>query len=223
MRDLEARFLRASGFANRAAYKIYYCQIRPASILTLGINPGGDPANVNSDGRTNLDGSIAAASAAFYEKDEHDVLDCRWPENGRLLKVLTPLLGGDATRIRTNVVKTNLAFQRSAKKKDINIGLAMNLAHSYLSEIIAVVQPSLVLLTGVPIAEFTSRYASEPKIVASQEQDPGVKQVVFEASRVTLNSTDRDALVVRIAHASQFGWTYERYEVAEKITRLMQA
>jgi hypothetical protein len=189
----------------------------------LGINPGGDPANVHSDGRTNIDGSIAAASATFYEKDEHDVLDCSWPENTGLLKVLTPLMGGDKSRIRTGVVKTNLAFQRSAKKTDINIESAMNLTHSYLSEMIAVVQPSLVLLTGVPIIEFTDRYAIESEVVASQERDPSVKQVVFEASRVTLNCADSNALVVRLAHASQFGWTYERYGVAEKISRLMQA
>jgi len=130
-------------------------------------------------------------------------------------------MDGDATRIRTNVVKTDLAFQRSAKKKDIDIGSAMNQAHDYLSEIIAAVQPSLVLLTGVPITEFTGRYASESKVAANQERDPGVKQVVFEASRVTLNSTGGNALVVRLAHASQFGWTYERYGVAEKISRLM--
>jgi hypothetical protein len=223
MRDIEARFRETSGFGNRAYYKIYYCQVRPAPILTLGINPGGAPEKVKPDGRTNLDGTIAAASASFYENNEHDIIDCSWSENSGLLKVLTPLLGGDARRIRTEVVKTNLAFQRSAKKTDIDIEAAMNLSDPFLSEIIAAVQPSLVILTGVPIAEFTSRHARTSKSVANQERDSGVKQVIFEASQVTLNATGGRALVVRLAHASQFSWTYERYAVADRISRLLQA
>src|SRR5450631_172673 len=126
MRDLEARFMQASGFADRSAYKIFYCQVRQAPILTLGINPGGSPANTNPDGRKHRDGIVAAASASFFERDEHDIIDCEWRENTGLRRVLTPLVGGELSRIRSEVVKTNLAFHRSAKKTDINIEAATN-------------------------------------------------------------------------------------------------
>ncbi len=43
MRDLERRFRVATGLPNRSQYKIFYGQIRPALIRTLGINPGEDP------------------------------------------------------------------------------------------------------------------------------------------------------------------------------------
>src|SRR5260221_10929648 len=106
MRDLEGRFRLATKLPDRSFYKIFYGQIHPAEILALGINPGGAPANTNSDGRTHKDGVIAAASAGYYENDEHDILDCEWRENNGLRRLLMPLLGGEAARIRAGVVKT---------------------------------------------------------------------------------------------------------------------
>ena len=88
MRDLEQRFKQASGLPNRAHYKIFYCQVKAAPILTLGINPGGAPDNTNPDGRTHKDGVIAAASDSYFEHDEHDILDCEWRENQGLRAVL---------------------------------------------------------------------------------------------------------------------------------------
>ena len=144
MRDLEARFKQASGLADRSKYKIFYCQIRRAPILALGINPGGSPSNTNSDGRTHKDGAIAASSSSFFENDEHDILDCEWPENRGLRQVLTQLVGGDIRRIRSDVVKTNLAFHRSAKKTDIDIEAAARQTAPFLAEIVAAVRPGNV-------------------------------------------------------------------------------
>lgn len=220
MRDLETRFKRATGLQDRAHYKIFYGQVRPAPILTLGINPGGAPSSTNSDGRTQKDGTIAAASATFYENDEHDILDCQWRENSGLLTVLTPLVGGETTAIRANVVKTNMAFHRSAKKKDIDIDAAISKAAPFLAEILSVVRPTTVLLTGVAIEEFTNRFASRSTVLAAAERDPDVKQVVFAASKAELRPTGAEALVVQLAHASQFGWTYARYHVASRIVAL---
>lgn len=220
MRKLEERFQLATKLPNRAHYKIFYGQVRPAPILTLGINPGGAPSNTASDGRTHKDGVIAAASASFFENDEHDVLDCNWRENSGLRAVLTPLVGGDTELIRQNVVKTNMAFHRSAKKSDINIDTAMDQTKPFLSEIIGLVRPSMVLLTGVPIREFNDRYASDSTVLAEPERDSSVKQIVFAASKSRLLKTGEDVYVIQLAHASQFGWTYGRYKVAERIAQL---
>lgn len=220
MRDLETRFQRATGFPDRAYYKMFYGQVRPAPILTLGINPGGAPSNTNADGRTHKDGAIAAASASYYENNEHDILDCEWRENAALRPLLTRLVGGDQKSIRTNVVKTNMAFHRSAKKKDIDIEAATAQTAPFLAEIINVVCPKEIILTGVSLAVFISRFASSNAILAAPERDPDVKQVVFAASKVSLKSTGTQALVVQLAHASQFGWTYDRYEVANRIAVL---
>ena len=217
MRDLEQRFKHASGLSDRAHYKIFYGQVRQAPILTLGINPGGAPSNTNPDGRTHKDGIVAAASASYFENDEHDILDCEWRENPGLRTVLVPLVGGALSDIRHKVVKTNMAFHRSAKKKDINIDHAMDQTAPFLAEIIKVVNPRLVLLTGVPLSEFTNRYASTVTQKVAVQRDPGVKQVVFAACTAQLRPTGTTTLVVQLAHASQFGWTYERYQVAARI------
>jgi hypothetical protein len=222
MRDLETRFARISGLENRSAYKIFYGQVRPAPILTLGINPGGAPENTNPDGRTHKDGVIAAASASFYENDEHDVLDCEWRENRSLRRLLLPLVGNDPARIRSDVVKTNLAFHRSVSRRDIDLEAAIDQSAPFLGEIIETVSPSLVLLTGVAVQSFTRRFAVDSKFVVPQERDPGVKQVVFAAALATTKAGGNEVLVVQLAHPSMFGWTYTRYKVAQRICRLLK-
>lgn len=222
MRDLEHRFQSVTGLANRSNYKIYYGQIRQAPILTLGINPGGDPAQTSEDGRTHTSGVPASASAAYFENDEHDVLDCEWKENDGLRKLLLPLVDGARERIRHEVVKTNLAFRRSAKATHIQVERSFDETAPFLSEILAKVGPKLILLTGPKIAAFASRYASAEEVLFQPEREPRVKQIIFAASRVRLRATGSEALVVQVAHASQFGWTYDRYEIPQRISALME-
>ena len=223
MRDLERRFQMATGLPNRSAYKIFYGQIHQAPILTLGINPGGDPAQTSADGRMHTSGVPAAASSSYFEGGEHDVLDCEWKENDGLRKLLIPLVGGEREGIRQDVVKSNLAFRRSAKATHIQVERAFDETAPFLAEILAKVEPRLVLLTGPAVRVFVGRFASGEQVLAQPEKDPGVKQTIFAASRVRLRATGTEALVVRVAHASQFGWTYGRYEVSRRITALMDA
>lgn len=221
MQDLEQRYQAASGLHDRAFYKIFYGPVRPAPVLLLGINPGGDPAEVAEGALNRKDGQDSAASAAFYEQDECDLLDCNWPENTGLKKLLVPLFGGDESRIRAEVVKTNLAFRRSKKKTGIDFERAKQEAAPFLSEIIARVQPRLVLLTSLDVASFIDSFGSVVEPVVAQERDPKVGQIVFEAARTTLRGTPSEALVVRVAHASQFAWTYARYDVIRRIQALV--
>ena len=221
MRDLEARFQQATGLGDRSLYKIYYGQVRQARILTLGINPGGEPSNTNADGQTHKDGVVAAASATYYENDEHDILDCEWRENRGLRLLLTPQLQGDASRIRSDVVKSNLAFRRSAKTTHINIGAAIAESAPFLREFIGVVRPSLILLTGPSLAVFNGHFSEQTTTIAAQEKDDRVKQVVFAASRSLLRGLEIETIVVQVAHASQFSWTYDQYGIADRIRALV--
>lgn len=222
MRDLERRFKDATQLPDRSRYKIFYGQIHPAPILSLGINPGGSPDDISSDGKTHRNGAIAAASASYYEQGDHDILDCEWRENKGLRRLLGSLLDGDVARIRTEVVKSNMAFRRSAKTSHINVQAAMTETAPFLAEIIEVVSPKLVLLTGPSLAIFTSTFAIRTTVVAPPEKDDKIKQTVFAAARALLGSRVNEALIVQVAHASQFSWTYERYGVAEKILALLQ-
>ena len=221
MRDLEARYRVTSGLEDRSRYKIYYGPVRPADILLLGINPGGKPAEIMPDGRHSTDGvPMHAASATYYENDESDLLDCDWTENRGLLKVLLPLMDSDREAVRRRVVKTNVAFIRSPKVVNVDIESAKVAAAPFLQEIIGRVRPSLVLLAGVKIDDFAGRYCSGIEPLGEVIRDDRVKKTVFRGARVVLRATSESALVIELAHASQFNWTYERYGVVERIRDL---
>lgn len=49
MKDIEHRYQEVSGLQDRSACKIFYGPVRPAPVMVLGINPGGDPAEVVAD------------------------------------------------------------------------------------------------------------------------------------------------------------------------------
>ena len=208
MRDLEERYKVASGRANRAHYKIFYGLVRPAKILVLGINPAGSPADTAPDGARHLSGKPAAASATFYENDECDLLDCEWKENTGLKKLLVPLLSNDVESIRTSVVKTNIAFWRVPKVSGFDLLTAKAEAQPFLDEIIGVVRPQLVLLTSIDLHDFLERFAVEHSTCSEPIRDPGVKQIVFESARARFRGCTSESTVVRVAHASQFSWTY---------------
>lgn len=221
MRDLEARYRAASGLTDRSRYRIFYGPLRPADWLVLGINPGGDPADVLPDGvGSRSGGKPHAASAKYHENDESDVLDCDWPENRGLLKLLLPLADGDRVALRSRMVKTNVAFRRSSKAHHIDLEAAKAEAAPFLGEIIDRVRPHLVLLAGVKLDDFTGRFCSKVQLIGELIRDPGVKQTVFRPARVEMQATGTEALAVQVAHASQFGWTYERYGVVERIQAL---
>jgi hypothetical protein len=217
MHDLEARFKLATGLADRSLYKIFYCKIQRAPILMLGINPDGAPAQVSAGG------IIAGASASYYENGEHDILDCNWRENPALRKVLEPLLSGDLEKIRRHVVKTNFAFHRSAEAADFDLDAAVDQAEPFLAEIVDEVRPSIVVLTGAATEAFTGRFAERAVCVAAAERDPDTNQVVFAAARATLKRSKKEILVVQLASASMLGWTYIKYNVADRIVALLKS
>ena len=119
--------------------------------------------------------------------------------------------------IRTGVVKTNIAFRRSRKKTGIDFENAKREAAPFLLEILEVVQPKLILLTSVDLGSFANAFGTGLTLLAPAIRDDRVGQVVFEAGNVALKGTGSAALAVRVAHASQFSWTYDRYDVVSRI------
>ena len=151
------------------------------------------------------------------------MLDCEWKENTGLRTLLYPFVANSQARFRAEIVKSNIAFRRSAKKKDIDIEAAIDEAAPYVTRIIDRVSPRLILLTGVQLRTFTDRFARTVRMLAPVERDPGVKHVVFAASRVTLRASGDETTVVQVAHASQFAWTYAKYNVVERSLALLEA
>jgi hypothetical protein len=132
-------------------------------------------------------------------------------------------LSGDLEKIRRHVVKTNFAFHRSAGAAGFDLDAAVDQAEPFLAEIVDEVRPSIILLTGAATETFTGRFAERAVCVAAPERDPDAKQVVFAAARATLKLSNQEVLVVQLANASMFGWTYIKYYVADRIVRLLKA
>jgi hypothetical protein len=222
MSELEGRFKKATSLKDRSEYKLYYGPVRPALVLTLGKNPAGTPSGTSSDGCFNLnDGTRASASAGYFENEEHDLLDCEWRENHGLRKLLLPLFSDNQERIRREVVKTNVAFQRSSSSPREQATFE-EICAPYLNEIIGVVSPKLILLTGPDISVFASRFGTKCVTVVDPVRDLRVKHTVFAAVKLQLRKTGQEALAVQVAHASQFSWTYKRYGIVDEIQKLVK-
>lgn len=221
MRILEEEFRLATGLRDRSAYKIYYGQVHPAPILVLGINPGGSPADISADGTVESGGGKASSSAGYFENWEHDVLDCDWAENKGLRRLLMPLVGDDPGRFRREVVKTNLAFRRSRRISDIDREAAFAEARPFLELIIAEVAPAVIILTGAKLEDFVRLMAEDSQPLVPAERDPKIGHVVFAANKTRLRGGTHEVLVVQVAHASQFSWTYDRYDISARIVELL--
>jgi hypothetical protein len=221
MLTLEEEYRQVSGVKNRSEYKIFYGQVFPSPILTLGLNPGGTPEGMSEDGTRQKDGSPASSSDSYFEEMENDILDCDWPENIGLRKLLLPLVGHDHNRFRSEIVKTNIAFRRSRAVRGIDLAVAEREAVPFIEEIIARVNPRLIVLTGGRIDRFLTLYALDSRPLTETIKDPRINHVVFAAQAGRLRCVDRETIVVQVAHASQFAWTYERYGVSAKIAGLM--
>jgi hypothetical protein len=221
MRTIEKEYREVSGLKNRSEYKIFYGQVFAAPFLTMGLNPGGSPEETSEDGTLRRDGSLASASASYFEQMENDILDCHWRENAGLRKLLLPLVANDQSRFRSEIVKTNIAFRRSRATSEINFEVAEREAVPFIEKIIARVNPKLILLTGPSIDRFLTLYGLDSRSVAETIRAPGINQVVFAANATRLRLGGREAIVVQVAHASQFSWTYDKYDVPTKIADLI--
>ncbi len=221
MRQLEDGFRKVSALRNRSQYKIFYGQVFPAPILTLGMNPGGDPDGTSEDGTRQPDGSPASASPSYFEHMENDVIDCEWRENLGLRKLLMPLVGHDAERFRQEVVKTNIAFRRSRAVGDIRLATAAHEAAPFLGRIIDRVRPTVIILTGSILDRFLHLHASTVRQIARPLRLDNAPAFAFAAAHVRLKWGSWETIVVQVAHASRFAWTYDRLGIPNEIAQLV--
>ena len=222
MRALEDDFKAQTGLKDRSQFKIFYCPVWQAPIMLLGINPAGDPGTIAPDGVHYRDGrnSKAASSSGYCENGESDLVDCTWPENTGLLKLLMPILGSTDV-IRRSVVKTNLAFVRLQNIKDRRtIDCSKDQSAPFLRRILDRVQPDIILLTGVKLRDFGTRHCAEVLELSERQEDRSVNQTVIFPARVRLLG-GHTCIAVEVAHASQFNWVYDKYNVALKIKVLL--
>lgn len=233
MEDLESRYRKASGLKNRAQFKIFYSPVRAAKVLVLGINPGGDPRDIYPDGMRlrNDPAGRGAASAGYYENNEHDVLDCDWTENV-IRDLLTEILHDNVAAIREDVVKTNLSFRRSPNTdsfKDFNNGMTLKQAYKeaapFIREILGVVCPRLVLLEGSILDDFTRVAGASGGRLADKTIKTlhrGTETDLYRAEYLEIPNIG-EVLVVKLAHPSYHGAKYAEQGIGRKIRSLLNS
>jgi hypothetical protein len=66
------------------------------------------------------------------------------------------------------------------------------------------------------------RFANLETVLAQEERDARIGHVVFAAVKASLRVTGSGAVVVQVDHASQFSWTYDRYNVSQRALQLLE-
>ncbi len=230
MEEMEMQYREQSCLKDRSDYAMYYTRIWPAPILILGINPGGCPSNYYPDGvrLKNDPKTRGAASAGYYEKGEHSMLDCCWPEN-EIVDLLAKILG-DRKKIRRKVVKTNLAFRRSPntdlfkKINQMTLNEGYKEAAPFIRKIGEIVQPKLVILEGSILTEFkrTMNVVDSKKISKSIKTCHRGKRIdLYYAERVTIPNISKKVVIVKLAHPSYHGREYGKKGVDIRIKQLI--
>ncbi len=220
MRNLEDRYKAVSGLSNRSQYKIYFCAVRPAEILFLGMNPGGDPADIVPDGTKTTSGKKVSSSNSYYENGENDIFDTDWVMHKNTRPLLRNFTREQDAEIRRRVVRTNVVFRRSRRHHDIDMDDARKEAAPFLAEIINYVAPKLIILSGAGLSDFSDLICDGFKEIEIRQREPRTNHIVFWPARVQIKGGSTDAIAVQIAHASQFSWTYNQFDVANRIRAL---
>ena len=154
MSDIDTEFRKSSGLSDPRYYKIFYSRIDPAPLLVLGINPGGAP---------DQEEEIISASAGYFEKFEHDYVDCDYAIQRVMLPFLQNILGATSEEIR-GIPKSNLAFRRSPGEDSfrayhqLTLAAAMKESHPSMVRIIQNVQPKMILLETMKPEVFSTLY-----------------------------------------------------------------
>ncbi|HVI27657.1 hypothetical protein [Hansschlegelia sp.] len=191
--------------------------------MLLGMNPGGHPndhlPNGDFDSRA---GRKAAASSAYYENNEHDLLDCQWREN-LIVKLISPAILTRKEDIRFSVCKTNLAFRRSASIQDIDFRHEKKISAPFLKEIMERVEPDAVIvcgkgaLRGMADAVFRKGWQMKTDPIVLSPSGP---PIFGHAQGQTLAGTAVD--MFEVAHASRSSGLYAKHDVGAKIRETMR-
>jgi hypothetical protein len=203
MQDLEARYQRASGLSDRLDYTIFYSRVRPAPLLILGWNPGGDPKDPST---------VLRASDGWYENDEHEYVDSHYTIALAMRAFLVDILRLESPEPIRRLPKSNITFRRSPDAASLGMPTRQALieARPFLREILDRVQPSVLVLEGKQTSDaFRRHYCTDewnPGPEAPVTSPNGLhKATIFSTSRTTLAHSRQPVTTINLGHPSRYG------------------
>lgn len=224
MSRLDGNYRRASGLSDKRFYKIYYSSVGQCEVLILGINPGGNPL-------TERPSELISASTSYYEKGEHDYVDCKYKAALMMLPLLLKVFDGSEQSVR-RTVKTNLSFRRSASTDPkgfkaihkISLDQSYEEAKPFVEEIIERSNPKLILLEGGIVQRFANMYCRDTgrrlgEIVTTPNGSRDA--TLFEGRALLVRCLRREVPTVQLGHPSKFGPRYAQHDIARRIKQLL--
>ena len=204
---LEAEFRALSGLTDRRFYKIFYSAIRPAPLLVLGYNPGGE-----------TDGTDLNASESFYENWEHDYVDFRSYGNayklaGSAYDTLAEVLQTSSDDAIRRIPATNVIFRRSRRSSDLNLTTRAAVRESapVLAEILRAVDPVAILLLGSTAFDAFVGEHCEPDSLVVNAEPPQLftpngrsNACMFRSARANVAALGREAALLMVGHPSKY-------------------
>lgn len=211
MRELDAEYRDVSGLEERRHYSIFYSRIEQNPIFVLGYNPGGNPETWSES---------KLASRSFYEKGEHEYVDCDYPLAVAMRAFLLKLLANDGLDGIRKIPKTNLIFRRSTNQNTLAASELAGLreAKPFVERMIARCAPQLVICEGMTTLKAFERHyctdvlkhADGPEISTPNGRN---RAAIYTLDRAFVHCLDRDVLVIGLGHPSRYAKRKEWTEV----------
>ena len=238
MKDIDRRYREYSGLSDIRYYKIFFSRLQSADVLVAGINPAGNPEDWPEEVRQYYPGAWierVLANDFWFEKDEHEYVNCRYPIQQTMLTFVTDILQATPNDIR-NVPKINLAFRRTPRTDNqvfrrihgMTLTGAQQEARPFVEEILKYVKPRVILLEGITGLEaFRRGFCSRG--FGSQLAEPiwtdwrGSRARIFAGCEMYIDCLQRPVAAVALGHPSSFGNKPEFHEATIAARKVVQA
>lgn len=199
--DLDRRFRKASGLSDRRDYSIFYSRLQPARVLVIGIKPGGA-----------RDGTHQLASQGFYEDWAHEYVDMNYRIAAVMRSALMQALGATSADELRGLPKTNTFFQRAVGIDEFTgseMRRNVDMCAPFLSEILALVQPEVLILEGSAARENLVRHHCRDVQEVVDERIVGLRRgainTFFRKELAYMPALGRTVTLLTLGHPSHFG------------------
>ncbi len=238
MKDIDRRYREYSELSDIRYYKIFFSRLQSADVLVAGINPAGNPEDWPEEVRQYYPGAWierVLANDFWFEKGEHEYVDCSYPIQQTMLTFVTDILQATPNDVR-HVPKINLAFRRTPRADnqifrqihEMTLAEAQQEARPFVEEILKRVKPRVILLEGITgLKVFQQGFCSGgsgPQLAEPILTDwRGSRARIFAAYEMYLDCLQCSVAVVALGHPSSFGNKPEFHEATVAARKLVQA
>ena len=194
-------------------YKVAYSPLTPSEVLFIGDNPGGDPDRPETVANYKED----------YGADEHDFLDEDYRLVVKVRELFRDAFGRDGIEKLRSLQVTNASFFRSSEQPSGSmLNSSREKCRPYLGRIVKIVNPLLVLATGMSVFRYLEGYVKDAREIDRALPPPAKGQhIYYRRVRGRFEMLDgKEIDLVGFHHLSGYQWSNrKRADLAKRIKR----